>query len=141
GPAGGRRRRRRVRRLRGRPRLRRHDRGTHRPRGHRGGARPMMPRAGLVLADWYALRSRIAVGGMGEVWRAEDRATGGDVAAKVLRAELAGQEAFLARLRAEARNAARVRHPNVAVLLDSGEQEGSGFLVLELVDGEPLSAI
>lgn len=101
----------------------------------------MMPRAGLLLAERYELRARIAGGGMSDVWRAWDVVEARGVAAKVLRAELTGQEAFLARLRAEARNAARVRHPGIAAVIDSGEQEGSGFLVLELVPGEPLSAI
>ena len=101
----------------------------------------MAIRAGHLLRDRYELTERIAVGGMGEVWRARDRLLGRTVAAKVLREDLVGDEASLARLRAEARNASAVVHPNVAVLLDYGEQDGGGFLVMEHVTGEPLSAV
>lgn len=61
--------------------------------------------AGHVLRERYELISRIAVGGMGEVWRAHDRQLDRTVAAKVLRPDLVGDTASLARLRAEARNA------------------------------------
>lgn len=97
--------------------------------------------AGHVLRERYELTSRIAVGGMGEVWRAHDRQLDRTVAAKVLRPDLVGDTASLARLRAEARNASRVIHPNVAVVLDHGERDGTGFLVLEYVPGEPLSRL
>ncbi|WP_447924414.1 serine/threonine-protein kinase [Georgenia muralis] len=99
----------------------------------------MRPEAGLVLGARYELTTRIAVGGMGEVWEATDRRLGRTVAAKVMRAELAGDELFLSRLRAEARNTAGLRHENLAMLLDHGEQEGSGYLVMELVRGETLA--
>src|SRR5690625_3152021 len=101
----------------------------------------MAIRAGHLLRDRYELTSRIAVGGMGEVWRAHDRLLGRTVAAKVLRQDLVGDTASLARLRAEARNASGVVHPNVAVVLDYGERDGSGFLILEYVPGEPLSKV
>ncbi|MFH5821376.1 protein kinase [Georgenia sp. AZ-5] len=100
----------------------------------------MKPRTGLVLGARYELTERIAIGGMGEVWQALDRRTCRTVAAKVLRAELAGEELYLGRLRTEARNSAGLRHPNLATLLDHGEQEGSGYLVMELVPGETLAA-
>lgn len=99
----------------------------------------MRPRAGLVLGARYELVERIATGGMGEVWVALDRRLGRRVAAKVLRTELVGDERFLGRLRAEARNSAGLRHPNLASLLDHGEQGGSGYLVMELVPGETLA--
>src|SRR5690606_20201756 len=142
-PAGGCRRRRRARRRRGRRRLRRHDGGPDRARGPRRAAPGvgMAVAAGHVLRERYELISRIAVGGMGEVWRAHDRQLDRTVAAKVLRPDLVGDTASLARLRAEARNASRVIHPNVAVVLDHGERDGTGFLVLEYVPGEPLSRL
>ncbi|MHB1063248.1 MAG: serine/threonine-protein kinase [Georgenia sp.] len=99
----------------------------------------MRPRAGLVLGGRYQLLERIAIGGMGEVWQARDRRLGRRVAAKVLRAELVGDEQFLRRLRAEARNSAGLRHPNLASLLDHGEQARSGYLVMELVPGATLA--
>lgn len=76
---------------------------------------------------------------MGEVWKARDSETGSLVAAKVLRPELFGEESSLSRLRVEARNAMRIQHPNIAAVLDSGEDQGRGWIVMELVEGRPLT--
>lgn len=96
----------------------------------------------------YRLDSRIATGGMGEVWRATDTTLGREVAVKLLKAEYADDPAFRQRFEIEARHAAALHHPNVAGVFDVGEstsQDGSGaprpFLVMELVDGEPLSTL
>ncbi|NLE70467.1 MAG: serine/threonine protein kinase [Actinomycetales bacterium] len=99
----------------------------------------MKPGEGVALGGRYRLVERIAVGGMGEVWRAHDEALARDVAVKVLREEYAGDEGFLERFRTEARNCAQLSHPNIAQLFDYGEQDGSAFLVMELILGEPLS--
>ncbi|MDO4242769.1 MAG: serine/threonine-protein kinase [Actinomyces sp.] len=101
----------------------------------------MKPEVGLDLQHRYRLVERIALGGMGEVWRATDLRSGRAVAAKILRPELAGDEIFLSRLRAEAVNSRGLRHPNLAVVLDSGEKEGSGWIIMELVQGRALSDI
>lgn len=87
----------------------------------------------------YRLLRRIAVGGMGEVWEANDDALARAVAVKVLRSEFAGDSGFLERFRTEARNSAALHHPHIAALFDYGEQDGSAYLVMELVVGEPLS--
>jgi len=97
------------------------------------------PEAGLRLGGRYRLVRQIAVGGMGEVWVAHDESLARDVAVKVLRPEFAGNAEFLTRLRTEARNAASLSHPNIAQLYDYGEQDGLGFLVMELINGEPMS--
>lgn len=99
----------------------------------------MKPIADLVLGNRYRLIELIAVGGMGEVWVAIDEHLERRVAAKVLRPEFSGDEAFLERLRAEARNSAGLSHQNIAVMYDYGEESGSGFLIMELVVGEPFS--
>lgn len=99
----------------------------------------MRPAAGVALDGRYLLRSLIAVGGMGEVWVAHDQALARDVAAKVLKEEFAGDPGFIERFRTEARNSARLSHPNIAQLFDYGEHGGSAYLVMELVIGEPLS--
>lgn len=96
-------------------------------------------RAGKRLGERYMLLSLIARGGMGEVWKARDTFTGQLVAAKVLRSELNGEEVSLSRLRLEAHNAMRAKHPNIAAVLDSGEESGQGWLIMELVEGEPLN--
>ncbi len=117
----------------------------------------MSVRRGTRLNGRYLLADRIAVGGMGEVWRGDDEQLGRTVAVKILRAELADDVAFRKRFRAEARTAARLPHPGIAQVFDYGEttvgpdgsspaanpEQGDGiaYLVMELVPGEPLSAI
>lgn len=103
--------------------------------------------AGTVLGARYRLDSRIAIGGMGEVWRAQDETLGRTVAVKVLKPEYAEDPTFVERFRAEARNTARLAHSGIATVYDYGEVpvEGavgsSAYLVMELVPGQPLSAI
>ncbi|HSE09906.1 MAG TPA: protein kinase [Nocardioidaceae bacterium] len=96
----------------------------------------------------YQLTSRIATGGMGEVWRATDTVLDREAAVKVLKHEYADDPVFRSRFEAEARHAASLVHPNVASVFDFGElaeDDGSGtrrpFLVMELVPGQPLSAL
>ena len=101
----------------------------------------MTPKKGLLLGGRYELTERIAIGGMGEVWQAADLHLQRRVAAKVLRDEFAGDPTFLARMRTEARNAAGLSHVNVTAMYDYGEQEGAGYLVMELVEGEPMSEL
>lgn len=99
----------------------------------------MKPVADMALGDRYRLVQQIAVGGMGEVWVAHDVSLARDVAVKVLREEFVGDSGFLDRFRTEARNSASLSHPNIAQLFDYGEQDGSAYLVMELVIGEPMS--
>jgi serine/threonine protein kinase len=96
-----------------------------------------------LLAGRYRLTDRIATGGMGEVWRAEDNLLNRTVAVKLLPTGRAGDGAFLARFRAEARFAASLSHPGIARVYDYGESSefGGAYLVMELVEGDPLSAI
>ncbi|OLT09941.1 protein kinase [Kocuria sp. CNJ-770] len=101
----------------------------------------MRPSSSTVLGGRYALTDRIAIGGMGEVWKAKDRVLGRIVAVKILKEEYNGDPNFLQRFRAEARHTALLNHPGVANVFDYGEEEGSAFLVMELVPGEPLSNI
>ena len=97
--------------------------------------------AGLLLAGRYRLEDVIAVGGMGQVWRALDETLQRPVAVKVVRPGATNRETFLERFRAEARNSAALQHPNIVTVHDFGEGEESAYLVMELIDGEPLSAI
>jgi serine/threonine-protein kinase len=101
----------------------------------------MRPTAGLTFGGRYELQSRIAIGGMGEVWQATDRVIGRTVAIKILKDEYLGDPGFLERFRAEARHAALVNHEGIANVFDYGEEDGSAFLVMELVPGEALSTI
>lgn len=107
--------------------------------------------SGLLLADRYRLDSRIAVGGMGEVWQASDTRLDRTVAVKILKAELSGDAEFLHRFRTEARTTASLNHPGIAAVHDYGEASSGvptadakndlAYLVMELVSGEPLAGI
>ena len=101
----------------------------------------MRPISGLTFGGRYQLLSRVAIGGMGEVWQATDLVIGRTVAIKILKDEYLGDPGFLERFRAEARHAALVNHEGIANVYDYGEEEGSAFLVMELVPGEALSTI
>ncbi|WP_246852746.1 serine/threonine-protein kinase [Naasia sp. SYSU D00948] len=101
----------------------------------------MRPTPGITLGARYRLSRRVATGGMGEVWEATDAVIGRTVAVKVLRDEYAGSKGFLERLRTEARHAALVTHDGIARIYDYGEEAGGAYLVMELVPGEPLSAV
>ena len=96
---------------------------------------------GTTLGGRYVLRSLLAVGGMGEVWRGTDSELDREVAIKVLKDGAAKNDTFLRRFRNEAKNAAGLRHPNIAQVYDYGEVDGTPYLVMELVEGEPLSTI
>jgi len=101
----------------------------------------MRPTNGMTFGGRYQLGNRIAIGGMGEVWQATDLVIERTVAIKILKEEYTGDPGFLERFRAEARHAALVNHEGIANVYDYGEEEGSAFLVMELVPGEALSAL
>jgi serine/threonine-protein kinase len=95
---------------------------------------------GRRLGGRYRMEALLATGGMGEVWAARDLLLDRAVAVKVLGGALAGDGRAAERLRREARAAARLEHPNIARMLDLGEQDGCPYLVMELLEGESLAA-
>ena len=101
----------------------------------------MNPEEGQLYGGRYRLISRIAIGGMGEVWKAHDPIILRDVAIKILKPEYMGDPGFLERFRTEAKHAARVNHEGIANVYDYGEDAGSAFLVMELVPGDSLAKI
>ncbi|MHC1558371.1 protein kinase domain-containing protein [Actinomycetospora sp. C-140] len=113
----------------------------------------MAPTTGSLIGDRYRLGRRIAVGGMGEVWEAEDSRLGRTVAVKILKAELTGDPEFLHRFRTEARTAGSLSNAGITAVHDYGEtttewatangtvQVPTAYLVMELVRGEPLAQI
>ena len=94
---------------------------------------------GRRLGGRYRMEALLATGGMGEVWAARDLLLDRAVAVKVLGGALAGDGRAAERLRREARAAARLEHPNIARVLDLGEQDGRPYLVMELLEGESLA--
>lgn len=94
-----------------------------------------------VLGGRYRLTSPIAAGGMGEVWRADDELLGREVAIKLLGRHVAGDATFRERFRSEARITAALTDHGIAQVFDYGETDDVAYLVMELVKGEPLSAV
>ena len=94
-----------------------------------------------VLAGRYRLRRLIARGGMAEVWEAVDDILGRSVAVKVLLRHLAADESFRERFRREAIAAARLAHPSVVATYDTGTDDGTTFIVMELVDARTLREV
>src|SRR4051812_50071132 len=95
--------------------------------------------AGPILADRYALGAVLGRGGMGTVHDATDLRLGRAVAVKILRPELAEQPRARRRFETEAHAAARLAHPNVVTVFDSGEDGGVPFLVMERLPGGTLA--
>ena len=87
------------------------------------------------------LEERIASGGMADVWRALDDVLQRNVAVKVMRADPDNEEIFAERFRDEALHSAALSHPNITTVFDYGEDDHLTYLVMELVQGLPLSAI
>jgi serine/threonine protein kinase len=96
---------------------------------------------GDVLSERYCLERRVASGGMADVWAAKDEVLQRNVALKVMRPDPQHEELFALRFRDEALHSAALNHTNIATLFDYGEDDGIAFLVMELVDGKPLSQV
>jgi serine/threonine-protein kinase len=99
------------------------------------------PEPGLLLSGRYRLDHPVASGGMADVWAGDDDVLQRAVAVKVMRPDTGHEELFARRFRDEALHAAALNHTNIATLFDYGEDDGLAFLVMELVDGKPLSQL
>ncbi|HEY1733358.1 MAG TPA: serine/threonine-protein kinase, partial [Acidimicrobiales bacterium] len=96
---------------------------------------------GRVLGGRYRLVRAIGSGASAHVYVADDTALRRRVAVKVLHPGLADDHAFLRRFRAEAQTVAALRHPNILRVYDWGEDEGSPYLVSELLEGGSLCSL
>jgi serine/threonine-protein kinase len=106
----------------------------------RCGAPVTDPFVGTVVGERYRIVSRIGIGGMGAVYRAEHTMMRRDLAIKVLLPELGGKEEFARRFEREAESASRLDHPNIITVTDFGHTaDGSLFLVMEFLAGESLT--
>ena len=86
----------------------------------------------------YRILEQIGAGAMGEVYRARDERLGREVAIKVIRAASSGNADHLRRFELEARAAAALNHPNIVAVYDVGQDEGSPYIVCELLEGQTL---
>src|SRR5215813_9684714 len=87
----------------------------------------------------YEVLSLLGRGGMGEVYRARDLKLKREVAIKTLPDEFGRDPDRVARFQREAEVLASLNHPNIAAIYDVQEDNGSQFLVLELIEGETLA--
>ena len=83
----------------------------------------------------YRVISKLGVGGMGEVYLAEDAQLRRRVALKILPADLASNQDRMRRFNQEATAAAALNHPNIAHIYEIGEHNGTNFIAMEFIDG------
>jgi serine/threonine-protein kinase len=99
-------------------------------------------RIGTLIAGRYLVESQLGEGGMATVYRARNALVDRVVAVKVMNREMARDNKLKERFRREAKNTAALAHPNIVEILDYGEAEdGAPFLVMELLDGQPLDKL
>ncbi|HVF52893.1 MAG TPA: PASTA domain-containing protein [Actinomycetota bacterium] len=91
-----------------------------------------------LLSGRYRINSRIGGGGMGDVYRGQDLLLERPVAVKLLHSDLARDEALVRRFKREAQAAARLTSPHIVAVHDWGYDEGSYYMVMELVFGRDL---
>jgi Tol biopolymer transport system component len=89
----------------------------------------------------YEIHSTLGAGGMGEVYRARDTRLGRDVALKILPESFERHGDRLHRFEQEARAVAALNHPNILAIFDTGQNNGSPYLVSELLEGETLREV
>jgi serine/threonine protein kinase len=99
------------------------------------------PFIGRVLAERYHMLKRLGEGGMGKVYLAEHVKMNRQCAVKVMNSALLNDSDAAQRFAREASNAARIIHPNVAAVFDYGETDGVVYLVMEYVEGEPVTRL
>jgi tetratricopeptide (TPR) repeat protein len=108
----------------------------------RCGAPVVDPLIGAVVGERYRIVSRIGIGGMGAVYRAEHTMMRRDLAIKVLLSELGGREEFARRFEREAESASRLTHPNIITVTDFGRTpDGALFLAMEFLAGDSLTSL
>src|SRR5215475_983172 len=97
-----------------------------------------MPLAPGTKLGPYQIQSPLGSGGMGEVYRAHDTRLERDVAIKVLPTNLSSDPSLRQRLEREAKAVSKLSHPHICTLYDIGHQDGTDFIVMELVEGRTL---
>jgi eukaryotic-like serine/threonine-protein kinase len=94
-----------------------------------------------IIDRRYRVLRRIGAGGMAEVYLAEDRLLGRQLAVKVLYRHFAEDQEFVERFRREASSAAGLSHPNIVGIFDRGEWDGTYYIAMEYVPGRSLKTI
>lgn len=94
-----------------------------------------MIKIGMMLGDRYEILEKIGTGGMSDVYKGKDHKLNRPVAVKVLKQEFSENANFVSKFRAEAQAAAGMMHPNIVNVYDVGEEGGTQYIVMELVEG------
>ena len=94
-----------------------------------------MIKIGMTLGDRYEILEKIGTGGMSDVYKAKDGKLNRFVAVKVLKQEFAENANFVSKFKTEAQAAAGMMHPNIVNVYDVGEEGGTHYIVMELVEG------
>ena len=103
------------------------------------GAVPSRLTPGSVVGDRYEIGPLLGRGGMAEVYAGTDRRLGRPVAVKLMMPEMAARPDVRTRFEAEARSAASLSHPNAVAVYDTGDHEGTPYIVMERLPGETLA--
>src|SRR5580698_2812252 len=111
-----------------------------RPADTKGYNGALMPLTSGTKLGPYEILAPLGAGGMGEVYRARDTRLGREVALKILPHSFASDADRLRRFEQEARAVAALNHPNILAIHDIGEQDGTPFLISELLEGNSLRA-
>ena len=99
------------------------------------------PLIGVTLPGGYVILELVGVGGMGRVYRAEQKVLGRTVAVKIVHPHLLGDDSASARFITEARAASRLNHPNSVGVIDFGRNAGQLYLVMEFLRGRDLARV
>lgn len=99
------------------------------------------PLIGTTLPGGYVILDLLGVGGMGRVYRAEQKALGRTVAVKIIHPYLLGDESASVRFITEARAASRLNHPNIVSVFDFGKSDNQLYLVMEYLRGRDLARV
>ena len=94
-----------------------------------------------LLAGRYELIQKIGDGGMAVVYKAKDKLLNRYIAIKILRPEFTKDDVFVENFKRESQAAAKLSHPNIVGVYDVGKEGNINYIVMELVDGRPLSDI
>ena len=96
---------------------------------------------GSVFAERYEIIEELGTGGMGKVYRVEDKKAKEEIALKLIKSEIAADKKTIERFRNELITARKIRHKNICGMYDLGEDKGSYFITMECVSGEDLKSL
>lgn len=101
----------------------------------------MTVKVGASLGGRYEILDAVGQGGMSTVYKAKDTVLGRFVAVKVLHGQYSRDHEFLTRFKREAQSAASLIHPNIVTVYDTGEEDGTHYIILEYIEGQQVKEL